>query len=208
MTSLSRTSYYQFFPSGYANTFASENREAEEKLRTVEERIKRGHDKSLAKFALVSQRAKEAGRNVPCIEDLRKRKEDHAHSTWEQYLIKHNGIKKKQESLEKAQRAAERDRARRNEQHLSHIRQKIRFNTLEQKEKHRQINKKFESIDKKIEESKERKRLFTLKHRELESLKMDDFREIRNSHKNKGFKEKCDIVEKHIGMSITLNEKR
>jgi RecA-family ATPase len=70
------------------------------------------------------------------------------------------------------------------------------------------MNKKFENIDKKIEQSKERKRLFTIKHRELENLKFGDFQDIRNSHKNKGFKEKCDIVEKHIGMSISLNEKR
>ena len=70
------------------------------------------------------------------------------------------------------------------------------------------MNQKFESIGRKIEESKERKKLYTIKHRELENLKFSDFNELRASHKNKGFKEKCDIVEKHIGMSITANEKR
>lgn len=43
-TSLSRTSYHQFFPGGYANAFAHENRFAEERLKSVEERIKRGKD--------------------------------------------------------------------------------------------------------------------------------------------------------------------
>ena len=37
---------------------------------------------------------------------------------------------------------------------------------------------------------------------------MNDFNELRASQKNKGFKDKCDIVEKHIGMSISQNEKK
>lgn len=45
--SMSRTSYAQFFPAGFANRYASENREAEDRLRSVEERIKRGLDNSL-----------------------------------------------------------------------------------------------------------------------------------------------------------------
>jgi len=43
-TSLSRTSYHQFFPGGFANAFAYENQLAQEQLKTVEERIAKGKD--------------------------------------------------------------------------------------------------------------------------------------------------------------------
>jgi hypothetical protein len=108
MTSMSRTSYNQFFPAGFALTFASENREAAEKLRSAEERIKRGHDNSLVQLTLVSQRVREAAKNVPCIDELRKRSEDKAQSTWEKFLVKHHGLMKKQQQLEKAQKEEER----------------------------------------------------------------------------------------------------
>lgn len=131
MTSMSRTSYNQFFPAGFAQTFAAENREAAEKLRSVEERIKRGHDNSLVQLALVSQRAREAAKHVPCIDELRKRSEDKAQSTWEKFLVKHHGLMKKQQQLEKAQKEEERARTQKHEEHLSLIKQKIRFNALE-----------------------------------------------------------------------------
>lgn len=110
--------------------------------------------------------------------------------------------------MEKAQREEEKARKQKHEEHLGLVKQKIRFNALEAREKQREMNQKFEAIGRKIAESKERKKLYTIKHRELENLKVSDFNELRNSHKNRGFKDKCDIVEKHIGMSITVNEKR
>ena len=77
--------------------------------------------------------------------------------------------------MEKAQKDEERARKQRNDDHMSRIKQTIRLNALEQKEKHRELDRKFESIDRKIEQSKERKKLYTIKHRELENLKIGDF---------------------------------
>ena len=47
-----------------------------------------------------------------------------------------------------------------------------------------------------------------MKHREIDNLRFSDFQELRKNHKNRGLKEKCDIIEKHIGMSISLTEKK
>ena len=94
------------------------------------------------------------------------------------------------------------------ENHLNGVQQRQKYNALEIKQKNREMDQKFENIGRKIAESKERKKLYTIKHREMENLKFSDFNELRSSVKNKGFREKCDIVEKHIGMSITANEKR
>ena len=144
-------------------------------LHTVEERIKRGHDNGLLHLAHVSQRVRDCAKNVPGIEELRKRNEDKSQSQWERFLLKHHGLMKKQQQIEKAQKEEERARKQRNEDHMSLIRQKLRFNALEEREKHREMNRKFESIDRKIEQSKERKKLYTIKHRELENLKIGDF---------------------------------
>lgn len=95
VTSMSRTSYHQFFPAGFASTFAFENREAEEKLRSVEERIKRGHDNSLAHLQQVTQRMRDNAKHVPPVDELRKKGEDEAHSAWEKFLVKsHAQVKK------------------------------------------------------------------------------------------------------------------
>ena len=88
------------------------------------------------------------------------------------------------------------------------IKQKQKYNQLEIRERNKEINEKFNSIDQKIAVNNERKRLHSLKHREMDNLRFSDFEELRNNHKNKGFKEKCDIIEKHIGMSISLTEKK
>ena len=74
--------------------------------------------------------------------------------------------------------------------------------------KHKALDRKFENIDKKIEDNKLRKKMYTIKHREIDNLRFNDFVELRANHKNKGFKDKCDIVEKHIGMSIQINERK
>ena len=50
--------------------------------------------------------------------------------------------------------------------------------------------------------------MYTIKHREIENLRFKDFNELRNSKRQSGFKEKCDIVEKHIGMTLAINEKK
>ena len=50
--------------------------------------------------------------------------------------------------------------------------------------------------------------LYSVKHREMENLKFRDFEEQRSGRRDDGLKIKCEIVEKHIGMSIALQEKK
>ena len=85
-TSLSRTSYHQFFPGGFANTYAYENQLAQHQLKTVEERIKKGKDNNQLHLENISQRMNDICKNVPDIEELRKKKEDMSHAVWEKYL--------------------------------------------------------------------------------------------------------------------------
>jgi hypothetical protein len=50
--------------------------------------------------------------------------------------------------------------------------------------------------------------MYSVKHRELENLRFRDFKELRQDNYERKLKEKCDIVEKHIGMAIALQEKK
>ena len=50
--------------------------------------------------------------------------------------------------------------------------------------------------------------LYSVKHREMENLRFRDFEEQRSGRRDDGMKMKCEIVEKHIGMSIALQEKK
>ena len=79
---------------------------------------------------------------------------------------------------------------------------------MDYKEKVREINEKFDKMDEKIHDAQQRKVLETSKHRELEQLRLSDIHQ--NLKKNAGSKirEKCEIVEKHIGMSLALQEKK
>ena len=60
----------------------------------------------------------------------------------------------------------------------------------------------------KIDEAKQRKMMYSVKHREMENLRFLDFKEQRSGLGDDFLKTKADIVEKHIGMSITLEEKK
>lgn len=91
---------------------------------------------------------------------------------------------------------------------MSLIKQKQKYNQLEIKARNQEMNEKFNSIDQKIAISNERKKLHSIKHREMDNLRFNDFQELRKKHKNSGFRDKCDIIEKHIGMSISLSEKK
>ena len=99
-------------------------------------------------------------------------------------------------------------RKQKKDEHVDHVKLKQIHNNYNLKEKHKELNQKFESIGRKITQNKERKKMNSLMHREMENLRMSDFIDHRTSNKDLGFKEKCDIVEKHIGMSITMNEKK
>ena len=70
------------------------------------------------------------------------------------------------------------------------------------------INERFHQIDERIAKNNERKRLQSLMHREVENLKFNDAMETRNNRSGRGNKDKYDIIEKHIGMSISINEKK
>ena len=50
--------------------------------------------------------------------------------------------------------------------------------------------------------------MYSVKHREIETLRFRDFEELREHKQSKKLKEKCEIVEKHIGMAIALQEKK
>ena len=76
------------------------------------------------------------------------------------------------------------------------------------KEKIMKVNEKFQQIDDRIAKNNERKRLQSLVHREVDNLKFNDAMETRNNRSGRGNKDKYDIIEKHIGMSISLNEKK
>ena len=63
-------------------------------------------------------------------------------------------------------------------------------------------------MDYKIDLASKRKMLYSVKHREMENLRFADFEEQRSGRRDDGLKMKCEIVEKHIGMSIALQEKK
>ena len=50
----------------------------------------------------------------------------------------------------------------------------------------------------------QRKMMYSVKHRELENLRFRDFEELRQDNHEKKLRDKCEIVEKHIGMAIAL----
>lgn len=87
---------------------------------------------------------RDQAKNVPDMEELKKRSDDRAHAVWERFLKKEHAQMKKQQQIEKAQKQEERARKQRNEEQMSLVKQKLRFNALEQKEKRREMNEKFE----------------------------------------------------------------
>ena len=50
--------------------------------------------------------------------------------------------------------------------------------------------------------------MYSVKHREMENLRFRDFEEQRSGLGDEFMKVKYDIVEKHIGMSLSLEEKK
>ena len=50
--------------------------------------------------------------------------------------------------------------------------------------------------------------MYSVKHREMENLRFQDFEEQRYGQHDLAMKGKAEIVEKHIGMTIALEEKK
>jgi hypothetical protein len=88
------------------------------------------------------------------------------------------------------------------------IKQNLKVNKQEMQEKALEINEKFKSMDIKIDHANQRKMMFAVKHREIENLRFQDFEELRHDNQERKLREKCEIVEKHIGMAIALQEKK
>lgn len=67
---------------------------------------------------------------------------------------------------EKAKKEEKLAKKRKNEERMGFNKERKSYIAHEKEEKKREINEKFESIGRKIAETKERKKLYTLKHRE------------------------------------------
>jgi len=76
------------------------------------------------------------------------------------------------------------------------------------KEKCEKITKKHSAIDLKIDEAEQRKKIQSLKHREIENLKCQDLSENIDTIKTNKVKRDCQTVEKHLALSIMNNERK
>ena len=87
---------------------------------------------------------------------------------------------------------------------MNQIKNNINANKKERLEKASEINEKFSKMEFKIDQANQRKMMYSVKHREIENLRFRDFEELRQDKYEKKLREKCEIVEKHIGMAIAL----
>ena len=76
------------------------------------------------------------------------------------------------------------------------------------KEKVDGINDKFRQIDDKIDKAEKDKRLYSMKHKELENLKFQDQEENLSALKNQRFRKHQLIDEKHIALSYMNDDKK
>ena len=155
-----------------------------------------------------SQRVREQRGGVPDIEELRKAEEDKNYGVWEKYLVKTSEVEKSKQRILKRDAALRKEKQEKNQLKMQEIKQNNKHNQQERHEKASEINEKFRNMDIKIDHANQRKMMYSVKHREIENLRFKDFEELRQDKQDKKLREKCDIVEKHIGMAIALQEKK
>lgn len=78
----------------------------------------------------------------------------------------------------------------------------------EEKERADKLRKRLNKDDERIVTVEQRKKLFALKHKEIENLRFQDQEENLEYLKNQRYKNNCELDEKHIALSVMNTDKK
>jgi hypothetical protein len=76
--------------------------EAGEKLKKYEDKLSRGTEKIKIQNEIKRQKVREQQKNVPDIDELRKREEENSMGVWERYIVKTTEVEKTKAKILKA----------------------------------------------------------------------------------------------------------
>lgn len=179
-----------------------------QELYNVNNKIERGmHNSLMARQQKVS-RTREFGSTKPDLEEIYKANEDQKFGAWEKYLIKQRD---KQKLLKKFQKEKEKklyEKGAFENEKLQKVKENIVNNNRETKDKNSDLNDKIKKMQDQIDKNEERRTIRSLKQREKENLRHLDNEENMGVIKNQRFLENCQIVEKHLALSILNQEKK
>lgn len=85
---------------------------------------------------------------------------------------------------------------------MARIEQNFKAERQAIQEKNSNLKHKFEKMERQIAQNKEERKIYQLKHREIEELKKQDNDENLACIKNTRFEQNCSIVEKHLALTI------
>ena len=78
----------------------------------------------------------------------------------------------------------------------------------EEKERADKLRKRLNKDDERIATVEQRKKLFALKHKEIDNLRFQDQEENLEYLKNQRYKNNCELDEKHIALSVMNTDKK
>jgi hypothetical protein len=88
------------------------------------------------------------------------------------------------------------------------VRQNILAHKREIATRNQELNERDKQRDEQIQNSKMRRTIQSLKQREIDHLRYNDYCENLGQLKNHRFLENCEIVEKHLALSILNNDRK
>jgi hypothetical protein len=153
--------------------------EAEERLKKYEDRLKQGQDNMKIMQEKKVQRVREQRGGVPDIQQLRKKEEDRSFGVWEKFIIKTSEVEKNKQKILKKEALVRKEKQDNNQMKMMQIRENINQNKRDMAERASEINEKFDKMDIKIDQANQRKMMYSVKHREIENLRFNDFKELR-----------------------------
>lgn len=139
-------------------------------------------------------------------EQIRAEQENQRIDVWYKHLSKMQNQQKRQRQLAKDNQALINVRNEKMEEKNARIQQNFKQERLTMNERNAALKEKFNKMETKVELTNQQRKIFQMKHREMEELRKQDNIENIASLKNSRFDKNCAIVEKHLALSIMNQE--
>lgn len=144
----------------------------------------------------------------PDLEDLYKVKEEVQFQVWHDYVLHQTEKQKKIKKNEKKVKEEQMATMMKTKEHFDSVQHNIQAVKDQERERINQLNLKAQQRLEQVNDNDERRNLRSLKQHEIDHLRYLDNVENQETLKARKFRENCQIVEKHLALSILNHERK
>lgn len=191
-----------------SNLNPMEDKLIEEDLKNFHSKIEKGFFNSISEKQKRVQHLREMSQKKPELEDLYKVKEETQFQVWHDYVLRQTDKQKKIKKNEKKVKEEQMANMMKTKEHFESVQHNIQVVKDQQRDRINTLNQKAQQRLEQVNDNDERRNLRSLKQREIDHLRYLDNVENQETIKARKFRENCQIVEKHLALSILNHERK